>query len=246
MSEPAKIHLHTAPPAWGLPSISPACAKLEAWLRMAGVDYDKPTLEFARAPKGKIPFIFEGDACIGDSALIITHLQRTRGIDLDAALSPRERGISVAFRRMLKENDYWGLIHSRYFVAANWAQYRVALGGALAPDGSEDERNAIAEGMKQIQKDVMHGHGIGRHTDEELVELICEDLSAVSALLGDNEWMFGKDGPTTLDATVYGYVGNMIMHPFEDAISDHGRAQANLVALCERVQAKYFPELVGA
>lgn len=240
------ILLHTTPPTWGLPSASPACAKLQTWLRMVGLDYEVPPLDLSQAPKGKLPFVEIGEQTIGDSTLIIAHLGQRHGVDLDAVLGPRERGVSLAFRRMLKENDYWAVIHSRYLIPDNWAVYRPMLGVLLVPEGPEPDQLAAAEGLKQTVVDAMHGHGIGRHSDAERVALLCEDLSAVADLLGAREWMMGKDGPTTLDATVFGYVGNLIWHPFDDALSTHARAQTKLVALCERIRARYFPELAPA
>ena len=238
-----KIALHTTSPIWGLPSNSPACAKLETWLRMAGVPYDTPPLEFDKAPKGKIPFIVDGDKWMGDSSLIIRHIESTRGVSLDGELSARDQAISLAFRRMLKENDYWGLTHSRYFVEENWAEYRKLLGVAFVPDGPEAVGLEVAEGYKQNMAATMQAHGIGRHTTSELEAIVIEDIQAVSELLGDRTWMMGGDSPTTLDATVFGYVGNFIAHPFDDPITRYARSRTNIAALCDRIRERYFPEL---
>ena len=178
-------------------------------------------------------------------AELIRHLVATRGVDLDRGLSPRERAIALAFRRMLKENDYWGLIHSRYFVDANWAEYRKLLGMVFAPEGPVEAGLEAAEGFKQTMVAAMHGQGIGRHAPEELVALVQADLQAVSDLLGEREWMMGGEGPTTLDATVYGYVANFLEHPYDDPISAHARSLSNVVALCRRVRDRYFPELAA-
>ncbi|HEY9597581.1 MAG TPA: Tom37 metaxin N-terminal-like domain-containing protein, partial [Cyanophyceae cyanobacterium] len=111
------ITLYTAPSLWGLPSISPACMKLETWFRMAQLLYETVVVtaqDFAIAPKGKIPFIEYQGNIIGDSTLIIEMFKEKEGIDLDANLTSVERAISLAFRRMLKENTYWGAVYIRY------------------------------------------------------------------------------------------------------------------------------------
>lgn len=240
-----RIHLYTTPPIWGLPSNSPACAKLETWLKMAGVDYDRPPTDFSKAPKGKIPFIGEGDALMGDSSLIIEHFKTTRDIDLDRELSPMQRAISLAFRRMLKENDYWVTVLIRYSIPENWQLYRETLADVLAPGQPDEERRAAAEGYKEMVMGSTHAHGLGRHDIDEVATLFAQDLEALATLLGDNTWMMGGDTPTTLDATVYGYFSNIALTPYQDALSNNAREHTELMKLCERIQARYFPELAA-
>jgi hypothetical protein len=85
--------------------------KLETWLRMAKLPYKTDTaLNIALASKGKIPFIDYKGKLVGDSTLIIEMLKEKEGIDLDEGLTTTERAISLAFRRMLKENTFWGLV----------------------------------------------------------------------------------------------------------------------------------------
>ena len=248
MAGALKLHLYTTPFCWNLPSNSPACAKLETWLRMAGVEYDKPALDLARAPKGKIPFVGEGEGddevLMGDSTLIIEHLRQTRGVDLDAALSARDRAISLAFRRMLKENVYWAAVVSRYSSANNWALYGPILGAAIVPDGSAEVQMEAAEDYRKMILGTAHAHGLGRHSMDEIALIFKQDVDALSELLGDNEWMMGGEEPTTLDATVFGYVGNFIDTPYSDPCCDYARTLSNLDQLCERIRARYFPELV--
>src|SRR5262249_28329191 len=111
------IKLFQGPPAYGLAgSASPPCMKLETWLRISGVPYEHgefPSMTKA-PPKGKIPYIEDGGVLIGDSTLIIEHVKRTRGVDPDKDLTASERAVGLAFRRMLKENFYWVLMHIRY------------------------------------------------------------------------------------------------------------------------------------
>lgn len=242
----ATIQLHTTAPVWRMPSNSPACAKLETWFRLAGVEYEIVPLEFQKAPKGKIPFIIEGGRSLGDSTLIIEQLGRTRGIDLDRGLSPRERGISTAMRRMIKENTYWALYTTRYVMGDNWAIYRELIADILAPGAPAEVREQVAKQVKQGIDTAAHGHGWGRHSVEDATLLCRQDLDALSAVLGDNTWMMGREHPTTIDATVFGYIGNLVSTPFRDEMSEHARSLTNLVSLCERVRATYFPELVSA
>ncbi len=45
------LRLYTLPGAWGMPSISPFCTKLETWLRMTGLAFEARFLSFpVRSP----------------------------------------------------------------------------------------------------------------------------------------------------------------------------------------------------
>lgn len=75
------IQLYQAPPVWGLPNMSPFCVKLETYLRMAKIEYEKPKFDFSKAPKGKIPFVGIDGKCIRDSGLIIQELKKNLETD---------------------------------------------------------------------------------------------------------------------------------------------------------------------
>jgi hypothetical protein len=52
------IKLHQFAPAFGLPNASPFCMKVETYLRMAGLPYERVNSgDVLRAPKGKLPVI---------------------------------------------------------------------------------------------------------------------------------------------------------------------------------------------
>ena len=97
------IRLHKFGEAWGIADPSPFCVKLDSFLREADIAYEAVPFEgrrsFAKAPKGKLPFIEDEDGTIvGDSTLIIERLSRQRRIDMDEALDDRQKCVSFAFR----------------------------------------------------------------------------------------------------------------------------------------------------
>jgi len=240
------ILLYTLAPQWGIGSISPACLKLETWLRMTKLPYQKAiaTLEdFEIAPKGKLPFIRYGDRLFGDSTLIIALLKQQESVDLDRDLTASERAISVAFRRMVKENLYWGGVYIRYCIEENWLAYRDTLRELVGQGLSDPEWEAIAQGIYDSVRSQLEGHGLGRHSDEEIVQIICEDIQALSDFLGDKPFFLG-DRPTTLDATVYGYIANYIRPPYQSPMVDFALARSNLCQHCDRMAEQYFPELL--
>ncbi len=65
------IRLYQFNRTWEIPNLSPFCCKVETYLRMADIAFEiKATLP-SNAPKGKLPYIEDGDFSLGDSAFII-------------------------------------------------------------------------------------------------------------------------------------------------------------------------------
>jgi len=236
------ITLYTSPSFEELPSLSPPCLELETWLRMAKLPYKKVIItaqSFELAPKGKIPFIdYQGNS-IGDVFLIIEMFKQTEGIDLDASLTPVERAISLAFRRTLKENTYWGFLETRYGIEENWPHYRSLLARALFPEATLDVSEPFAEELRKTMISQMQAHGIGRHSHEEISQIIGADFQALSDFLADKPFFMG-DKPTTLDATAYGYIGNFLQPRYQGAIVEDLLGRSNLCEHSERMNQLFF------
>ena len=56
-------------------------------------------------------------------------------------------------------------------------------------------------------------HGIGRHTPDEQAELTSRDLKSINDILGDNDFILGKDKPTTIDCTTFGHLAQFLYIP---------------------------------
>lgn len=237
------ITLYTTPPLWGLPSISPACMKLETWLRMAKLPYTIDTsLNFALAPKGKIPFIEYQGKFVGDSTLIIEMLKEKEGIDIDADLTTTERAIFLAFRRMLKENTYWGLVYIRYNVEENWQVYREVLANMLKASVPAEKCESVVEELSKNIRTQMYSQGIGRHSSDEIYQIITADFQALSDLLADKPFFMGNK-PTTLDATAYAIIATCIKPPFGHPIVDYVIQLENLCQHYDRMTQQFFSDV---
>jgi len=235
------IKLHQAQPAWGVPNISPPCMELEAWLRIAGIPYVVAPFNMAEAPKGKVPYIDDRGALMGDATLIIDHLTSTTKKDPDEGLTPAERAVSLAFRRMMKDDLYWVLIQSRWVEEHNWALYRVVITRLFFSDLPEQQQPDAVAAFREVIKGQFRGQGMARHTAEEIYRFGIADLRAVSDYLGDKPFLLG-DRPTTADAAVYSHVANMIEVPVRDPVKEYGSKDRRLVMYCERMRERFFPD----
>lgn len=232
------IQLVQFAPAFGLPNASPFCMKVETWLRMAGLPFEAVNdgMRVMKAPKGKLPYIVDDDgAVVADTTFIIEHLQRRRGITLDAALTPADRAVATAFQRLFEENLYWAVVHTRWIDDAGWARTREAFFGTL-PVPLRWFVPALARRGLRVE---LRGHGMGRHGVEQIHAIGCRDITAVADFLADKPFMMG-DSPTTLDATAYAFLANLLWAPVDSPLKRHAAARPTLEAYCQRMKARYY------
>lgn len=231
------ISLYQFRPAFGLPNASPFCMKVETYLRMAGLPYDCPRgASLTKSPKGKMPYIEDGDRRVADSSFIIDYLQQTYGDKLDAHLSERERAMALSVQRMIEEHLYWAAVYSRWVDDAGFKVSSRIFFSHMPPGLRQLVPQLARRGMKQQ----MHGHGMGRHSRDEIYALGCRDIAALAALLGDQAYFMGAE-PSSLDATAYAFVANLIWIPIESPLREQAKQFANLEAYCQRMKARYYP-----
>ena len=231
------IKLYQFQPAFGLPNASPFCMKVENYLRMAGLPYEiAPRASHFRAPKGKLPYIEDGGKVVADSSFIIEYLKSTYGNSLDAKLTPLEKAQAVALRRMMEENLYWALAYARWEEPRGWEltkQEFFKLVPALL-------RGLISALARRGVKKQMWGHGIGRHSADEVYHIGNTDITSLADFLGDKPYFMG-DSPTSLDATAYAFLANIILVPMESALKQHALKYPQLEAYCQRMRERYYP-----
>jgi glutathione S-transferase len=230
------IKLHQFAPAFGLPNASPFCMKLETYLRMAGLPFELVNDgNVFKAPKGKLPYIDDEGRMLADTSLIVDHLKARYGDPLDAALSPPDRAIALAFQRLFEENLYWAVVQTRWFDDDGWPKTRAAFFGPLpAP-----LRAPVAWLARRGMRKEMHGHGMGRHSVQEIHAIGCRDVTAVADFLGDKRFMMGPD-PSSLDATAYAFLANLLWAPVASPILRHAQRLPALQGYCERMKARYY------
>jgi glutathione S-transferase len=230
------IKLHQFAPAFGLPNASPFCMKLETYLRMAGLPYEAVNSgDVMKAPKRKLPYIDDGGTIVADTTFIIEYLKSRYGDPLDAALSPLERAMATAFQRLLEEDLYWALVHTRWVQEEGWALTRKAFFGDLpAP-----LRWVLPPLARRGIRSEMRGHGMGRHSAREILAIGCRDVTAVADFLADKPYMLGER-PASIDASAHAFLANLLWAPVESPLRQQARERPNLEAYCRRMQERYY------
>lgn len=232
----SELVVHQLPGAWGLPSISPFCLKLDLYLRIADIPF-RTVVDATpfRAPKGKLPWIEHEGKKIGDSGFIIEHLETRFGCDPGAGLSAAERAMSLAMRSLIEENLYWVMVYDRWMVDENWRTFRdVVLGGIPSPI-----RPVVALFARRGVRAQLRGHGIGLHYRHEIHAIGRRDIGAIADFLGGEPFLLGER-PTEIDAIAYGLLANIMNVPIASPIQDEASKRANLAAYVERLRNRYF------
>lgn len=230
------IKLYQFAPAWDVPNLSPFCVKVETYLKMAGLPYEVFDAIPPKAPKGQLPFIEDNGKRIGDSQFIIEYLKQTYGDSVDGHLTPAERAVSNAMQRLIENHLCWAFVFARWGKRdENWAENKRAIFGKLPPV----VRSLVPVLARRHMLKEMRGHGMGRHTEAEIYLLGRRDLDALSDYLDQKPWFMGEK-PTTLDASAFGLLANILWCPIESPLKEHLSTLTNLTAFCERVRERYY------
>lgn len=185
---------------------SPFCLKLETYLRAAKIEFKEEILKGDPnkcAPKGKLPFIRHKGLTLGDSAIIIKYLKKQFSADLDLGLSDRDAAISNAFCAMIEEHAVQCLVYLRWQDDLGWSGIKEAFFGFLP-----FPLKLIVPNI--VRKKTIHAlwcSGMGRHSRDEVIDMLRADFTALNQILGDKDFFFDSQ-IRTLDTSAYGLLAN--------------------------------------
>jgi glutathione S-transferase len=223
--------LYSFGPGFGLPDPSPFVMKVETLLKMAKLPYRTDTTGFAKAPKGKLPYIEDDGVVVSDSTFIRWHIEKKYGIDFDKGLDPGQKATAWAFEKMAEDQLYWVVIDDRWMDDANFRRGPAKLfGGAPA---------AI---LCRKLRATLHGHGIGRHSPNEILALATRSVGAIADFLGDKPFFMGSQ-PTGVDATMFAFVCGLLCPHFETRTRAEAERRDNLRRYVGRMTARFYPDL---
>jgi glutathione S-transferase len=215
--------------------------KADMLLKLAGLPYETSTRGFGKAPKGKLPYIRDGETLVADSTLIRMYLEKKYSIDFDRGLSERDRGVAWSMEKMFEDHFYWVIVYWRWLNQENFAKGPKAFfNRAPAPI------RPLAKWMVlgRLRK-TLHGHGIGRHSEEETTAMASRSIDAISQILGDNPYFFGS-APCGADATAFAFVACALSAVFNSPIRDKMASLPNLVAYRDRMMKQFYPDFAQA
>ncbi|ELK00062.1 hypothetical protein PAL_GLEAN10025146 [Pteropus alecto] len=132
--------------------------------------------------QGKMPWIEYNHEKVSGTEFIIDFLEEKLGVNLNKNLGPHERAISRAVTKMVEEHFYWTLAYCQWVDNLNETRKMLSLSGG--GPFSNLLRWVVCHITKGIVKREMHGHGIGRFSEEEIYMLMEKDMRSLAGLLG--------------------------------------------------------------
>ncbi len=222
--------------AENLPDLSPFVLKAMTLLKIARVDYVVDTTGFRKAPKGKLPYIDDDGVIVADSTLIRFHLEKARGIDFDAGLSPQQRAQSWAVEKMCEDHLSSIIAWHRWSDDANFARGLGAFIDKMAPA-------PLRAPLKwMVRRDIvkrLRTQGVGRFNEAERAALGTRDVETLATIIGDKPYLMG-DSPCAADAAVFATLTLLMDPATNSATRDAALAKPNLVAYRDRMMERYF------
>jgi len=194
------VILHAFEPGKTCPNISPFVLKLETYLRFTGIPYEISTKK-PFGPKGKCPWITLNGENVGDSQLVIEFLNKKFEKNTWGNATEEQKALARVVRLALEEHFVWALAHWR------WIKDVHHFDSIADIQGIKFKFMKFFVGRKI--KNLMHDVGIGRHSYEEMVAMLEEDLANVSALLGSKKFILG-DEPVEADCAIFGVLAQIV------------------------------------
>ncbi|KAG9237444.1 putative glutathione S-transferase [Amylocarpus encephaloides] len=238
---------------------SPFVNKLETRFRLAGLSYRVEPGSPLQAPRGKIPYISianpdSGDqppTLLGDSTLIIEKLEADGLLDdLNSKLSPVENARDLALRALLEDRLYFYQNYERWHV--NYYTMRPGVLWAMPYPVQ------VVVGLLAYRKiaSTLSGQGTMRYSYEEIGAFRRHIWESIDALLTESRnkkkvedgpsdspfWVLGGDGPSEVDATVFGFVSSALVCTAGPDSMKLVKSLPNVVEYAHRIHQTYFPD----
>ncbi|KAF5665853.1 hypothetical protein FHETE_6492 [Fusarium heterosporum] len=184
----------------GKPSYNPSCLKWQTVLRIAGIEFDIVPSNNHASPSGALPFLLPPSSqtpkpLTGEK--IHKYALEHAVHELSKISSPRVE----AYQALLTQNIRPAWLYTLYLLSANAPLLKsLYLPSSIllsAPLHQTLHAAATAEILKTTRRATI--------SSSQLFYDAKTALGALSALLGDDRWFFGAEGPGLFDADVFAY-----------------------------------------
>jgi hypothetical protein len=218
--------------------ISPFALKLETWLRANNIMFEPVySLKFSTA-KSQIPYVELNGVEYADSNQIIRKLTTYFKVTMDDDLTKEQRALARVSTVTLESHTAIAGFYWRY--GFNVKQFCEILLEDRFPASAKFFFRTIQPFLIRI---MTWCHGLGRHSEEEVAEFSCEDIQALSDILGDKDYFFGNDRPRSLDCAAFGHLAQFIYIPMAFPQQIYIKKNCNnLLGFVDRVRDTLWPD----
>jgi glutathione S-transferase len=229
------LTLYSYPSLFGVADNNGYGLKVFAFLKLAGVPFrHEHIFDAAKAPRGQLPYIVDGDDTVGDSETILEFVTQRYRLTIDAALTQEQRTLNLLITRML-DDLYWVMSYSRWKDERYWPSFRDAL--------LREHPNLTDEGLLKARAfnfQRYHYQGIGRYDPDAAIARGLADLAALAGLIPLEGYVHGAN-PGSVDAGIYGFIANIYFYDIATPLKQFVVAHGNIVRHCRAIH-----EMVGA
>ncbi|KAL9604037.1 MAG: hypothetical protein Q9219_000799 [cf. Caloplaca sp. 3 TL-2023] len=190
------------------PSINPTCLKWQTYLKLMRADFVTVPSNNHASPTGSLPFLIPASSIGSHEVVAPVASDRLREWSSKTGAVPTEEPGGTRYAAYMSLLDHrirnaW--LHTLYLTSSNFG--RVAQPLYVAPETSSSlvhfslaqslQSAALREILKSSASPVIDLQALYRESDDA--------FAALSELLGDDDWFFGRDAPGLLDASVFAY-----------------------------------------
>jgi glutathione S-transferase len=137
---------------------------------------------------------------------------------------------------MAEDHLYWTLLDARWLDDANFAKGPAKFFERIpAP-----LRAVIAAMVRRSVRKRTKAHGMGNHTQSEIVALGTRSIDSIADYLGANSFFMGHE-PTGVDATMFAFVAGALCPHFETPLRTAAERHDNLRRYVGRIAARFYP-----
>ncbi len=227
-----KLFVYQKPETDKILNYSAFCAKTEAFLSFHKLEHK--VINFTGNPgkfkKSKLPVIQDGGEYICDSHFIEEYLTNKFNLNMDEHLSDLDKANGYTYTKMCEEFLYWSILHERWFIDKNWEK----LKEQFFSDIPKLMRGFVTNMIRKNLKKSAIGHGMSRHSDDEIHNLAMKSVKAISVFLGDKNYFLG-DKISSFDLTMHSFISNVVYCELNPRIKNESVQYKNLVEYSDRV-----------
>jgi glutathione S-transferase len=220
------LTLYSYPDLFGVADNNPFGLKVYAFLKLCGLPFcHKHILDASKAPRGQLPYIVDGELLIGDSDSIVSHLISRSNLQIDGRLTSSQHDSDLLIRRML-DDLYWVMSYSRWKDGRFYPLFRNAI--------LQTHRSITAEALDKAREYNLqryHYQGVGRYEPDAVYRRGIENLRVLANLVPASGFLFGEH-PSSIDASIYGFVANIYFYEIDTPLKRFVVSQPRLVRHC--------------
>ncbi|KAL8770630.1 MAG: hypothetical protein Q9209_003698 [Squamulea sp. 1 TL-2023] len=195
----------------GAPSFNPSCLKWQTYLKLIGVDFDTVPSNNHASSTGSLPFIIPASSGSESTILDVVRpipshkIQEWASKNRYTHKTESDNMRFEAYTTLLNHRIRNAWLHSLYLSVPNFDAVARPL-YILPPTSSPPARLALTRNLKTAALEELTKAATSPVIDVDALYRESDNaFSALSELLGDDDWFFGENEPGLFDAGLFAY-----------------------------------------